>query len=155
MEIRLKDVEAIYHSALEETSPAKRSAFLDVACKNNPTLRAQVEMLLKADEAAGDFLEVPVLEPDLTLDNTPLTEGTSTVIGRYKLLEKIGEGGNHPYSMTMRHEILDAKDRIPAGFELTCVGVIAEAVPISGAISASLMKAAVGTFSILLDELMV
>jgi serine/threonine protein kinase len=93
VEIRLKDVEAIYHSASEKTSAAERSAFLDVACKNNPKLRAQVEVLLEAHEAASDFLEAPVFHPDVTLDKTPLTEGPGTVIGRYKLLEKIGEGG--------------------------------------------------------------
>jgi tetratricopeptide (TPR) repeat protein len=31
--------------------------------------------------------------PNATLDNSPLTEGPGTVIGRYKLLERIGEGG--------------------------------------------------------------
>lgn len=44
-------------------------------------------------EQAGDFLEIPAIDPDITLDESPLTEGPETVIGRYKLLEKIGEGG--------------------------------------------------------------
>jgi serine/threonine protein kinase len=52
-----------------------------------------VEELLKAHDEAGDFLEAPILEPDITLDDSPLTEGPGTIIGRYKLLEKIGEGG--------------------------------------------------------------
>ena len=41
----------------------------------------------------GDFLESPVLDPNVTLDESPLSEGPGTVIGRYKLLERIGEGG--------------------------------------------------------------
>jgi len=93
VEIRLEDVEAIYHSALEKKSPAERAAFLDLACKNNPALRAQVEVLLKAHDQVGDFLEAPVFDPDVTLDDTPLAEGPGSIIGRYKLLEKIGEGG--------------------------------------------------------------
>jgi serine/threonine protein kinase len=87
------DIEAIYNAALQKQSETERSAYLDAVCGRNTTLRARVEELLKAHEEAGDFLEVPALEPDATMQDSPLVEGPGTTIGRYKLLELIGEGG--------------------------------------------------------------
>jgi serine/threonine protein kinase len=49
--------------------------------------------LLKAHKEAGSFLDVPDLDPNVTLDESPLVEKSGTVIGRYKLLEQVGEGG--------------------------------------------------------------
>jgi serine/threonine protein kinase/Flp pilus assembly protein TadD len=88
-----KRIEAIYHLALEKKNKKERSAYLDSACGDDSKLRASVEGLLQAHDKAGDFLEVPPFGPDVTLDTSPLTEGPGTVIGRYKLLEQIGEGG--------------------------------------------------------------
>ena len=87
------DIEAIYNAALQKGSEAQRSAYLDAVCGDDDALRARVEALLKAHEQAGDFLEVPALEPDVTVEESPLIESPGTRIGRYKLLEKIGEGG--------------------------------------------------------------
>ncbi|MHC4545928.1 MAG: serine/threonine protein kinase [Planctomycetota bacterium] len=88
-----KRIEAIYHLALEKKTKKERSAYLDSACGDDSKLRASVEGLLQAHDKAGDFLESPILGPDVTLDTSPLTEGPGTVIGNYKLLEQIGEGG--------------------------------------------------------------
>jgi serine/threonine protein kinase len=85
--------EEIFHKAIEISDQAERAEYLDNACAGDEKLRAEVEFLLKSHEQAGDFLESPVIDPDVTLDESPLTEGPETVIGRYKLLEKIGEGG--------------------------------------------------------------
>ena len=93
MEPKIKDIEEIYHAALQRGSQAERAAYLDDVCRKNASLRARVEALLKANEEAGDFLEAPAVDPDVTLDTSPVIEGPGTVIGRYKLLEKIGEGG--------------------------------------------------------------
>jgi serine/threonine protein kinase/Flp pilus assembly protein TadD len=54
-------------------------------------LRAEVEALLRANECSGDLLDLPD-KPAATIDE-PITERPGTVIGPYKLLEQIGEGG--------------------------------------------------------------
>src|SRR4029079_2603352 len=53
--------------------------------------RAEVEALLEAGDRAGDFLQSPVAA--VTVDHQPLAEPPGTVVGPYKLLEQIGEGG--------------------------------------------------------------
>ena len=88
-----KNPEVIFNKALEITDPDKQAAFLDHTCVGDEKLRAEVEFLLESHQQAGDFLESPAIDPDITIDESPLTEGPETVIGRYKLLEKIGEGG--------------------------------------------------------------
>jgi serine/threonine protein kinase len=83
--------ESIFAQALEIASTAERAAFLDRACGNNQALRAEVEALLRASERSGDLLDLPE-NPVLTTD-LPAHERPGTVIGPYKLLEQIGEGG--------------------------------------------------------------
>jgi serine/threonine-protein kinase len=87
------NIEMIYNAALEKRSRTERSAYLNAACAQDPTTRARIEELLTAHDKAGDFLEAPIFVTCATLDDSPLTEGSGTIIGRYKLLEKIGEGG--------------------------------------------------------------
>ena len=88
-----KDVEAIYNAALMKESEAERSAYLDAVCGDDLAVRARVEALIKAHEQAGDFLKVPVVDPGVRLGDSALIEGPGTKIGRYELLELIGEGG--------------------------------------------------------------
>jgi hypothetical protein len=83
--------ESIFAQALELTSAPERVAFLDRACGDNRALRAEVEALLRAHERAGDLLDVPD-DPASTSDG-PAGERPGAVIGPYKLLEHIGEGG--------------------------------------------------------------
>ena len=88
-----KDIEAIYNAVLTKESEAERSAYLDGACGDDLVVRARVEALIKAHEQAGDFLKVPVVDPKVTLDKPAQIEGPGMIVGRYKLLEEIGEGG--------------------------------------------------------------
>jgi eukaryotic-like serine/threonine-protein kinase len=83
--------ESILHQALEIASPALRAVFLDRACGENRHLRAEVEALLHAHAQSGDLLDLPE-KPAVTV-NEPVREGPGTVIGPYKLLQQIGEGG--------------------------------------------------------------
>jgi hypothetical protein len=87
------DIKSIFGEALEKETAEERAAYLDKACGNDADLRKKVEELLRAYEQASDVPEAPIISPEITLDNSPLTEGPGTRIGRYKLLELIGEGG--------------------------------------------------------------
>ena len=93
MDKKQKDAKLIFAEALEKKTAAERAEYLDNACGDDTDLRSKVEALLKSFAEVGDFLESPVLDPGVTLDKSPLTEGPGTRIGRYKLLQMIGEGG--------------------------------------------------------------
>jgi serine/threonine protein kinase/Tol biopolymer transport system component len=88
-----KDINLLFLEALEKPTVEQRASYIDEICKNDPRLRGELESLLKAHDKAGNFLDSPIFEPDITVDESPLSEGPGTIIGRYKLLEKIGEGG--------------------------------------------------------------
>jgi WD40 repeat protein/tRNA A-37 threonylcarbamoyl transferase component Bud32 len=87
------DAERIFHEAVDITDPEQRAAFLDRVCAGDDQLRSQVEALLRADARAGSFLEAPPAAAGVTLDQAIRIDGPGTVIGRYELLELIGEGG--------------------------------------------------------------
>src|SRR3954471_1025561 len=90
---RLMDEESIFYEAREKGSDAERAAFLDEACRGNAKLRVEVEELLRASDQASRFLESPALDVAATTDQRPIAERPGTVIGPYKLMEQIGEGG--------------------------------------------------------------
>ena len=78
-------LEAIFDAAMQKGSEAERVAYLEGACGSNADLRGRVETLLRAHDAAGGFLQATV--------TGRTEEGPGTTIGRYKLLQQIGEGG--------------------------------------------------------------
>jgi serine/threonine protein kinase len=86
----LKD---IFTKALDFAAPGERDRYLAEACAGNAGLRAEVESLLRAIDKAGSFLEAPATAPGPTVDSPLVQEGPGTVIGPYKLLQEIGEGG--------------------------------------------------------------
>jgi serine/threonine protein kinase len=86
------NVRDLFIDAMQRPNAADRSAFLAEACGNDTDLREQVEGLLREHEQMGDFLESPAAGLCATPDPVR-TEGPGTVIGPYKLLEQIGEGG--------------------------------------------------------------
>src|SRR5262249_53490105 len=71
------------------------------ACAGNPALRDRVDGLIRAGEQAGSFLEHPALDsgptsaqsPGATAEVVAAPRGAGTVIGPYKLVQEIGEGG--------------------------------------------------------------
>jgi serine/threonine protein kinase len=81
--------ESIFAEALDLPSPEARAAFLESACAGDAALRARIERLLKSHTGAGSFLQKPV--PLTTAETLP--ERPGTIIGAYKLLQQIGEGG--------------------------------------------------------------
>src|SRR5512144_1400664 len=88
----------VFHEALEKSGPA-RDALVASACGHDHQLLAQVNALLKAHDEAGDFLASPhgIMSEAaravaaIAADEAP--EGPGSRIGRYKLLQSIGEGG--------------------------------------------------------------
>src|SRR5262245_25831014 len=95
----LKD---LFARALECTTPEEMDQLLAEASRRDPQVRAEVEALLKAHASAGAFMDCPALNSGVLAEvrNTPpasaeetLAEKPGTVIGPYKLLEQIGEGG--------------------------------------------------------------
>jgi WD40 repeat protein/serine/threonine protein kinase len=79
----------IFLAALER-APDQLPAFLDEACGGNADVRARVDQLLRAHDALGSIHvgRAPAVTVDLQPAETP-----GTVIGPYKLIEQIGEGG--------------------------------------------------------------
>jgi hypothetical protein len=97
-----EEVKAIFLEALEQPVDDRR-AFLDRACGADGELRAEVEAYLSAEGEAGGFLAHPSVTKEFGPDDgtaeagvtaeAPVTERAGTMIGRYKLLQQIGEGG--------------------------------------------------------------
>ncbi|UCD53049.1 MAG: protein kinase [Phycisphaerales bacterium] len=87
------DVKSVFAKALEKTDARERAIYLDDTCGQDTPLRSEVESLLMAYNRADGFLPSPDLDPAVTLDSAAMIEGPGTVIGRYRLLEQIGEGG--------------------------------------------------------------
>ena len=75
--------------------PAERGDFLQKACSDDADLRRRIELLVQAYESAGGFMAAPPAGfPDaVRAIPPPPAETRGTRIGRYKLLQKIGEGG--------------------------------------------------------------
>ena len=86
----------IFIEALQKESAADRGAYLHAACGADTRLRSGVERLLLEHERQQSFiLDAPAVaaESDLPLDPPILLTAPGTMIGRYRLLEPIGEGG--------------------------------------------------------------
>lgn len=88
--------ETLFNSAAQ-LEPGIRASFLDHACASDHALRARVEELLAAAADAGGFLpDRPQHPVRLATQRTrPMEPGEclGECVGRYKLLEKLGEGG--------------------------------------------------------------
>jgi WD40 repeat protein/serine/threonine protein kinase len=89
---------AIFLEAVERHAPDQWPAFLDRACAGQPDLRGRVEALLEAHREVGTARHREPAEgadPSrlATVDEPPAREQPGAVIGPYKLLEQIGEGG--------------------------------------------------------------
>lgn len=90
----------VFVGALHLTDPAGRVAYLDRACGDDRALRSRVEDLLREHDELGNFLEQPAqgaaetgLFNPIPADQAAPPETARTLIGPYKLLQQIGEGG--------------------------------------------------------------
>ena len=89
----------IFIAALQKDDPVQRQVYLEDVCGHDHDLRQQVKELLQMYEGAGSFLQRPAVKAadagaiQETGELRPLTESIGTVIGPYKLLQQLGEGG--------------------------------------------------------------
>ena len=96
---------AIFNAA-RKLPAEERPFYLEGACAGDTLLRQQVEQLLEANDAAGTLLaelatgpgedvrtkDMPSPGPTLRI-SLPPSESPGDKIGRYKLMEQVGEGG--------------------------------------------------------------
>ena len=79
----------VFNEAKARPTEAERQRFVAEACADDPELKQQVLSLLQAHDGAANFLQPAPLHPSTVL----ITEKPGDRIGRYKLLQQIGEGG--------------------------------------------------------------
>jgi eukaryotic-like serine/threonine-protein kinase len=79
----------VFNEAKALPTEPERQRFVAEACADDPGLKQQVLSLLQAHDGAANFLQPTPLFSSTVL----VTEKTGDRIGRYKLLQKIGEGG--------------------------------------------------------------
>ena len=84
----------IFLEALEMTTPEARAAYLQGVCGRDVTLRRKVDELLKEHYSNDSLLAGSALDGERPGIVQPrASEAPAQMIGRYKLLERIGEGG--------------------------------------------------------------
>src|SRR4051794_21614534 len=90
---------ALFALALEKPA-AERPAFLQAVCGSDGVLRQRLETLLAANDQPDEVLREQAHEArtvkasmNLALAKEPPDEAVGQTLGRYKLLERIGEGG--------------------------------------------------------------
>jgi WD40 repeat protein/serine/threonine protein kinase len=91
MPVDPKRVQAVFLAAAEQISPADRAALVARECGEDADLRRRVEVLLQAHDQPQSFLNVPAAE--IAATSHAVAPSIGTLIGPYKLIEHIGDGG--------------------------------------------------------------
>ncbi|HKB36645.1 MAG TPA: serine/threonine-protein kinase [Gemmataceae bacterium] len=85
--------ESLFWSALAITSPEERGRYLDQACGGDQQLRGRIEELLAAYPKVEGFLESAAPSSVATVPELLSSERPGALIGSYKLIQRLGEGG--------------------------------------------------------------
>src|SRR4051812_30733573 len=96
--------EAIFHAARDIPDPDRRRQYVREACGGDETRIAHVEALLAAAEAPDTLLDRPAWSDSVAAIDQPAAESPGTVIGPYKLIDPIGEGGRGTVWMAQQTE---------------------------------------------------
>src|SRR5688572_4596656 len=91
MSAKVSDAKQVFLEAVENHQPDGWPEFVREACGADADLRQRVEALLEAYRHPNEMLDGTGLLA--TLATPSVSERTGTVIGPYKLLQQIGEGG--------------------------------------------------------------
>jgi len=90
---RWQHIDSVFHAALERP-PEERARFLKDACAGDEAARSEIEALIIAHEQSGEFLDRPAYEgAPKTFIGQPLKQTPGTILGHYKILRGLGEGG--------------------------------------------------------------
>ena len=89
----LNVVESVFFAALEKETPEARAVYLDEACNGDANLRRCVERLLNAHPKADGLFQSQPPGLAATTAGPTIDERPGSVIGPYKLLQQLGEGG--------------------------------------------------------------
>jgi serine/threonine protein kinase len=91
---RLKQIEEIYHAALE-VSPAERESFLAESCGADKNLRREVESLLAFEKTSGNFVDAPpeALAAEILVERENRASLINRTIGHYNVKRLLGKGG--------------------------------------------------------------
>ena len=79
------------HGQALELSPEERATFLDEACVDDDALRSEVQSLLDAREAMGDFLTSSA--PDIVVDLATRTLQRGAKVGQFEIVRQLASGG--------------------------------------------------------------
>src|SRR5437879_505951 len=101
-------VRSLFLAAVENHAPDHWGAYLEEACAGDQSIRQRVDVLLRAHAQAHSLLDQLAPAPVAT---TPefLRERPGTVIGPYKLLQQLGEGGMGTVFMAEQTEPMQRK----------------------------------------------
>lgn len=93
MNIQQIDEKAVFNTARGIAETAAREDYLAQVCGDDQSAIQRIRELLQIHEQEQSFLESPAMDVAPTINQRQLAERPGTVIGPYKLLELIGEGG--------------------------------------------------------------
>jgi WD40 repeat protein/serine/threonine protein kinase len=83
----------IFIAALQREDAGQRGDYLRGVCGPDLAMLERVEGLLQVYQGAESFLESPASAPTISVNTPMVLECPGTMIGPYKLMEQIGEGG--------------------------------------------------------------
>jgi serine/threonine protein kinase len=86
---RWKQIDEIFHAALN-CEPSARAAYLAEACKEDESLRAEIEALIASHQKESTFFDTPA--SDLAAEYIAQKDNIGA-LGHYKIVKKIGRGG--------------------------------------------------------------